>query len=173
MTKEQDNLIELLEHAAIRASDFHRGMAEAKSLRQDGNTERRTDLYMWPTPEQTLEGRAAAELRRLSAENTRLVNAGKELICDKQKLRIENAFLSAECEALREALERCQQALHFIGLTDGLDPSCRRAEEVARTTLQQTNKESEKPQRRFKDALDHDRAHLAPGNYTGSSEGGE
>ena len=46
--------------AAQSSSAFQQGMAQAKSLRQSGNHEGRLDLYSWPTPEQTLEGGAAA-----------------------------------------------------------------------------------------------------------------
>lgn len=52
-------IVERLKRQAERASNIARQMAEAKSLRQDGNEQRRTDLYMWPTPEQTTEGEAA------------------------------------------------------------------------------------------------------------------
>lgn len=62
-----DDLVTRLSIAAKERSDISRQMAEAKSLRQDGNTERRTDLYMWTKPEDTLEGRAAAEITRLKA----------------------------------------------------------------------------------------------------------
>ena len=66
MTSPDEALIAELQQAAVRESDFLRGMAEAKSLRQESNHGRRTDLYMWPTPERTLPGRAAKRLQELS-----------------------------------------------------------------------------------------------------------
>lgn len=69
------DLIERLRQAADTASRVQQSMAEAKSLRQDSNPEGRTDLYMWPTPEQTLEGRAATELARQAEEITKLREA--------------------------------------------------------------------------------------------------
>jgi hypothetical protein len=63
-----ERLVLRLRKAAESASKIHREMAEAKSLRQEGNTERRTDLYSWPTPEQTLEGQAAAYIERLASK---------------------------------------------------------------------------------------------------------
>jgi hypothetical protein len=57
--------VERLKLQASRASDISRQMAEAKSLRQESNTEQRTDLYMWPTPEQTTEGKAAELIAEL------------------------------------------------------------------------------------------------------------
>lgn len=59
------DIVEELRRAAEQASDIQRKMAEAKSLRQEGNTEGRTDLYMWPESEKTLEGRAATEIESL------------------------------------------------------------------------------------------------------------
>jgi hypothetical protein len=69
-------LIERLTRAAKQSSDIHRRIAEDKSLRQEDNLEGRTDLYAWPTPEQTLEGQAAARLASLSAAK---VEAEKEV----------------------------------------------------------------------------------------------
>lgn len=60
-----DSLVERLRERGRRTSEVLRGMAEAKSLRQDSNTERRTDLYMWPTPEQTDEWKAADRIEAL------------------------------------------------------------------------------------------------------------
>lgn len=60
-------LVEELRSKADTASRVSREMAEAKSLRQEGNRDRRTDLYMWPMPDETLEGRAASAIEALSA----------------------------------------------------------------------------------------------------------
>jgi hypothetical protein len=70
-----DDLKERLRAQAERASDIHRGMAEDKSLRQPGNHERRTDLYMWPTPEQTIEGKALARIEALEQRVSELEEA--------------------------------------------------------------------------------------------------
>jgi hypothetical protein len=59
---EPGELIERLRISARQASEISRHMAEAKSLRQESNTERRTDLYMWSKPEQTAEWQAADAL---------------------------------------------------------------------------------------------------------------
>lgn len=58
-------IVERLLRAADNASRIQRTLMEAKSLRQEGNPEGRTDLYMWPTPEQTLEGEAAETISEL------------------------------------------------------------------------------------------------------------
>lgn len=135
MTEETNGLIERLERAAETASRVQRGMAEAKSLRQESNTERRTDLYMWPTPEQTLEGQAAAELRRLSTECDTME---KEL----QAERGLRADKSAECEGLRAALE----AVPIPGKTEDMGRFYWRMNTWLigpyRDALQQTNKEA-------------------------------
>ena len=68
-----DELIERLRKAAINASEVRKSMAASKSLRQEGNVERRTDLYVWPQPEQTLEGMAAEALATLQRERAELV----------------------------------------------------------------------------------------------------
>lgn len=60
-------LKERLRRKAQSASEIAQAMAEDKSLRQGGNTERRTDLYMWPTPEQAIEGQAADTIEALEA----------------------------------------------------------------------------------------------------------
>lgn len=60
-------IVERLRRQAEQSSNIARQMAEAKSLRQGGNTEQRTDLYMWPTPEQTVEGEAAALIETQTA----------------------------------------------------------------------------------------------------------
>jgi hypothetical protein len=75
MKSSSSDVVERLRRAAQSSSDIARQMAEAKSLRQEGNTECRTDLYMWPTPEQTLEGQALATIERLSAELERVKGA--------------------------------------------------------------------------------------------------
>lgn len=58
-TIEIEGLIARLRAQAQRESDAHKMMAEAKSLRQADNPEGRTDLYSWPTPEQTDSWKAA------------------------------------------------------------------------------------------------------------------
>lgn len=60
-----ERLIDELWSKAETASRISREMAEAKSLRQEGNREGRTDLYMWAMPDETLEGRAAKALTAL------------------------------------------------------------------------------------------------------------
>jgi len=63
-------LVERLRERARTASKISRQMAEAKSLRQSDNPERRSDLYMWEQVEQTLEWQAADEIERLAALST-------------------------------------------------------------------------------------------------------
>lgn len=76
MTKtDNEELVERLRIKAQLCSEIERRMAEAKSLRQGGNTEGRTDLYMWSTPEQTVEGRAATLIEQLSNRVERLTRA--------------------------------------------------------------------------------------------------
>lgn len=53
--------------AAQSSSAIQRQMAEAKSLQQGDNPDRRTNLYDWPKPEQTLEGKTAAVIAELIA----------------------------------------------------------------------------------------------------------
>lgn len=65
-------LVNRLRLTAQQLSDAQRRMAEAKSLRQAGNSEGRTDLYMWPAPHQTLEGKAADAIESLEEEVGRL-----------------------------------------------------------------------------------------------------
>jgi hypothetical protein len=62
-----DGLVERLREKARSSADILRQMAESKSLRQSGNPERRTDLYMSPPPEQQIEWQAADEIERLRA----------------------------------------------------------------------------------------------------------
>lgn len=69
------DLIERLRAKARAASDISKAMAEAKSLRQESNTERRTDLYMWAAPEQTIEWQAADALTAYQGRVERLEEA--------------------------------------------------------------------------------------------------
>jgi hypothetical protein len=62
-----NGLVEQLRRQAEQTSKIHREMSEAKSLRQSDNAEGRTDLYSWPKPEETLEGKAADEIERLKS----------------------------------------------------------------------------------------------------------
>ena len=75
MKDDVKELYERLLQEAASSSAILKSMAEHKSLRQGDNPERRTDLYSWPLPEQTIEGQAAATIARLSAENDALVKA--------------------------------------------------------------------------------------------------
>ena len=62
-------LVARLRHGARGRSEAERRWAEAKSLRQtDHEGPPRSDLYSWPTPEETDEWKAADMLTRLSAE---------------------------------------------------------------------------------------------------------
>jgi hypothetical protein len=80
-----DDLKERLRAQAERVSDIHRRMAEDKSLRQPGNHERRTDLYMWPTPEQTIESKAAAYIEALEQRVSELEEALQEAVSYQQE----------------------------------------------------------------------------------------
>ena len=55
-----------------QVSEIGRMLAQSKSLRQDGHNPPRDDLYMWPTPEQTTEWKAADTLERQAQEIQRL-----------------------------------------------------------------------------------------------------
>jgi len=80
-------IVEKLRRAAENASRIHRDIAEAKSLRQEGNSEGRTDLYMWPTPEQTLEGKAAAHIQALAYALARLAEEVADETTSEEMLR--------------------------------------------------------------------------------------
>lgn len=71
-TLNTDELRERLRRGAEASSSISRQMAEDKSLRQESNTERRTDLYAWAKPEQTTEGQALAAIDTLLTEITEL-----------------------------------------------------------------------------------------------------
>ncbi len=71
MTDDVKALVERLNKAAISASEFSRKQAQAKSLRQEHDPPR-DDLYMWASPEQTLEGKSAAALTAQAEEIARL-----------------------------------------------------------------------------------------------------
>lgn len=76
------DLIERLRAQGERASEISRQMAEDKSLRQEGNHDRRTDLYMFVKPEQTLESKAADEITALRATIATLEAGIKRFIAD-------------------------------------------------------------------------------------------
>lgn len=61
-------IIEMLLKQAISSSNIQRQMAEAKSLRQHDCDPPRADLYFWPKPEETVEGKAATRLLELTAD---------------------------------------------------------------------------------------------------------
>jgi len=69
------DLVERLRLAAEKSSTIQRGMAEAKSLRQESNAARRIDLYSWPEPDATLEGRAADRISTLESQVSALREA--------------------------------------------------------------------------------------------------
>lgn len=76
------DIVERLNAQAQRASDIAREMAVDKSLRQAGNVERRTDLYMWPRPEQTVEGEAVAIIKTYEAALKQCCTYVREAIDD-------------------------------------------------------------------------------------------
>jgi hypothetical protein len=100
-------LIERLRRAAQSASDIARQMAEDKSLRQAGHNPPRNDLYAWPKPEQTIEGRAADRLLQLSRD----------------------------VDLLRDSLGHARGALEAITLTNDADWNCEDLREIARAAL--------------------------------------
>jgi len=59
------DIVERLWAQAAQVSQISREVAEAKSLRQADNPDGRRDLYAYPTPAQTLEGKAATEIEAL------------------------------------------------------------------------------------------------------------
>lgn len=91
---ELSELIARLRKAAESASRASQMMAEAKSLRQSDNPDGHTDLYMWATPEQTLEWEAAEALASLAPVkqslpggeiDSRIVRLGAEAIVERLK----------------------------------------------------------------------------------------
>jgi hypothetical protein len=103
------NLTERLNLAAQRSSEVSRQMAEAKSLRQESNEERRTDLYMWSKPEDTLEGQASTRisqleeaLRPFAAKADEIERVAAHHQCAPQK--IGRSIDYADCVAARQAL---------------------------------------------------------------------
>jgi hypothetical protein len=103
-----------LRRAAEQSSVIQRQMAEAKSLRQEGNEEGRTDLYMWPEPERTLEGRAAATLAALQERCERLEREYTEMRSYVSKAGEILAPHSADAPGTptRDALVQVNAALH-------------------------------------------------------------
>lgn len=69
-------LCERLRTAARSSSCVQRSMAEAKSLRNSDGEHK--DLYMWPAPEQTLEGQAATLLTQMEARTAALEKANQQ-----------------------------------------------------------------------------------------------
>jgi hypothetical protein len=74
-------LVTQLRKQAKNASSILRMMAEDKSRRQSDNPEGRTDLYYWPKPEETLEGKAAQRIASLEARVAEL-EAGLEPVAE-------------------------------------------------------------------------------------------
>jgi hypothetical protein len=103
-----DKLIARLKLQAQRASDIARQMAEDKSLRQEDNTERRTDLYMWPTPEQTTEGLAAEALTTMQARE----DAPIRVLDDVQQAA------GRAWDLMRRAGDKAREALGTSGLVE-------------------------------------------------------
>lgn len=68
-----DDLKARLRQAAEAQSETSRMMAETKSLRQHDCDPPRADLYMWQTPEQTVEGKALARIEALEAAVEKLL----------------------------------------------------------------------------------------------------
>ena len=85
-----DDLEARLAKAAETTSRIQQQMMEAKSLRQDGNKECRTDLYFWPTPEATLEGRALERIAILRAENERLTDLVQAMLDNLKQCSLES-----------------------------------------------------------------------------------
>lgn len=83
-----------------QASEIGRMLAQSKSLRQDGHNPPRDDLYMWPTPEQTTEWKAADTLECQAQEIQRLRDAleavESEIMLDGQLAEIVQAALSSQ-----------------------------------------------------------------------------
>jgi hypothetical protein len=120
-----DKLIARLKLQAQRASDIARQMAEDKSLRQEDNTERRTDLYMWPTPEQTTEGLAAEALTTMQARE----DAPIRVLDDVQQAEAEYRLMhdrhgdgsqaaGRAWDLMRRAGDKAREALGTSGLVE-------------------------------------------------------
>ena len=99
-----DDLKAKLRSSAESTSRIQRQIAEAKSLRQEGNTERRTDLYAWPKPDQTLEGKALAHIEALEADNAwiaRIAVLGAALVVAIDQMVEDTKPMFAEMELVR------------------------------------------------------------------------
>jgi hypothetical protein len=119
-----DELVSRLRRAAQTASEISRRMAEDKSLRQESNHERRTDLYMWATPEQTIEGQALARIETLAAEKARLEGALYEAVKRYPEAHNCLAWFAAASglmtgEITPEAWEWAREALASSGISEG------------------------------------------------------
>lgn len=87
------DIVERLNLAAISTSETEEKWSKAKSIRQDHNPPR-DDLYSWPTPEQTMEGVAAAEITELRTRLHKAVEAFSEAMEENERLK----------EALRDSV---------------------------------------------------------------------
>ena len=111
---EPTDLIERLRKQAEATSEISQQMAEDKSLRQDDNHERRTDLYMWLKPERTLEGRAADEITALRDRVAALEGALERILSwwpegsESGRVGKGDAF-AADIRDARSILSRAQQ----------------------------------------------------------------
>lgn len=80
MTQTPSDIVVRLRARAQSASETSKMMAQAKSLRQEGHEPPRDDLYMWATPEQTLEWQAADLIEQLASEIAALREVIPELM---------------------------------------------------------------------------------------------
>lgn len=72
MTADSSEIARLIDRLRVDArseAEVSRMMAEAKSLRQADNEERRTDLYMWTEPEKATAWQAADMIESLAAKH--------------------------------------------------------------------------------------------------------
>ncbi len=104
-------LIERLRMMARQSSETSKMMAQSKSLRQAGHEPSRDDLYMWATPEQTTEWKAASTLEDQANELEDLrgiVKVQVEVVAQLEDVSRDQARLIGEC---REGLEGARNQL--------------------------------------------------------------
>ena len=113
-------MVEQLCNQAQATADIQRQMMKAKSLRQSDNPEGRTDLYMSPSPEQTLEGRAATAIEALAQSaqvRVALVKAVLEAAakaCDAVESPFNHHLHTPEDGAFYTATEACETAIRNL-----------------------------------------------------------
>lgn len=111
MQIEQAELVAQLRKQAHEYSEASRMMAEAKSLRQADNTERRTDLYAFQSPEGTVQWKAADLIEQQAAQIAALSARPATLT------EIETVARPADRDMVEKMLEALEEIAHGDDLT--------------------------------------------------------